>query len=470
MSEDLKTDICVIGGGPAGSTIACRLARLGYSVVVVEKRIFPRPHIGESLTPGVLPLFEVLGIRETIEEQHFLRTEATVLHWPPFRGRKPLGMGLGFQVDRGKFDAVLLEAAEDAGALTMQGARLTGIKRISDGNWNVEIFWHERQIALHCRFIVDASGRGRALGGTKKRCGTPTLALWAYWRINGKMSPHTRVEASEDEWFWGAPLPSGTLNATVFVDPERLSRGLHELGSVENLYRDLLGRSTLLSDCMKGTPVSRTMACDATCYYDEQPVTSDLIRVGEASFSIDPLSSQGVQAALGSSLHAAAVIHTILQRPHAQATAQQFYRERQQDAVTFHRMAASQLYAQVVQEFRTLFWQSRAGRHTVAAEVAPGNSGSLPEKARLRLSAETQISEIACLNDCFIVSKPGVTHPTLPRPVAFLDDVALAPLLNCFRVHPSRNQVINAWSHLGQDRATRILNWVWENGLITEAA
>src|SRR5215472_17353309 len=132
MGADLNTDICVIGGGPAGSAIANRLTSIGYSVVVVEKRTFPRAHIGESLAPGVLPLFDVLGVRERIEQQGFLRPESALVHWPPFHGFKSFGSVPGFQVDRSRFDDVLLQAAKDAGVQIMQGARLTGVERISD--------------------------------------------------------------------------------------------------------------------------------------------------------------------------------------------------------------------------------------------------------------------------------------------------------------------------------------------------
>lgn len=51
-----KADICIIGGGPAGSVLAARLAQFGLRVCLVERAEFPRRHLGESLSPGVLPL------------------------------------------------------------------------------------------------------------------------------------------------------------------------------------------------------------------------------------------------------------------------------------------------------------------------------------------------------------------------------------------------------------------------------
>src|ERR1700722_1391747 len=62
-----RCDVLVIGGGPGGSTIAALLAERGKNVVLVEKDRHPRFHIGESLLPLNLPLFEKLGVKEEIE-------------------------------------------------------------------------------------------------------------------------------------------------------------------------------------------------------------------------------------------------------------------------------------------------------------------------------------------------------------------------------------------------------------------
>ena len=141
MSLKLKLAACVIGGGPAGAATARRLAQLGHSVVVVEKQTFPRAHVGESISPGVLPLLDVLGIKERIEEQAFLRPERTLIFWPPHRGYKPLGPVPGFQVDRAKFDAVMLDSVRETGALVLDGAQLVSSEQNIAGSWDLTISW-----------------------------------------------------------------------------------------------------------------------------------------------------------------------------------------------------------------------------------------------------------------------------------------------------------------------------------------
>ncbi len=63
-----QCDILVIGGGPAGSTVSTLLSEKGWKVVLLEKDHHPRFHIGESLLPKSLPIFDLLGVRSQVEK------------------------------------------------------------------------------------------------------------------------------------------------------------------------------------------------------------------------------------------------------------------------------------------------------------------------------------------------------------------------------------------------------------------
>src|SRR5438445_8236316 len=102
----LVSDICIIGAGPAGSTLAARMAEFGHRVCLIERATFPRAHLGESLSPGVLPLLEVIGARDAVEAAGFFRVREVRMQWdqgPQWR-RDPRREGL--LVDRGRFDAL----------------------------------------------------------------------------------------------------------------------------------------------------------------------------------------------------------------------------------------------------------------------------------------------------------------------------------------------------------------------------
>src|SRR5262245_40185137 len=101
---DRETEVCVLGGGPAGATIAYCLAHLGHAVYLVERMPFPRAHIGESLAPSILPLLEGLSLRERIEQADFLRPRWAIVRWHDATDHLKSHTGEpGFQVDRSRF-------------------------------------------------------------------------------------------------------------------------------------------------------------------------------------------------------------------------------------------------------------------------------------------------------------------------------------------------------------------------------
>jgi len=103
--------IAVIGAGPAGCVFAARMAQLGYEVTLVERLAFPRRRLGESLSAGVLPLLETIGARGAVETAGFSRVHVVRTAWVEDEVERRDPDGRGLLVDRGQFDALLLERA-----------------------------------------------------------------------------------------------------------------------------------------------------------------------------------------------------------------------------------------------------------------------------------------------------------------------------------------------------------------------
>jgi len=463
------TDVCIIGGGPAGSVLGVRLAQFGLRVCLVERETFPRPHLGESLSPGVLPLLKSIGAGPAIEGARYPRVHRVQLRWGTDWGtgwgtarqwQDPGGQGL--LVDRGHFDTLLLDHARACGVWLLQPAGLEAWER-RDAGWQLAVRCEGRRIELEALVLADASGRAGALGRRRRRTGPKTLALHGYWKGDG-LPVHPRIETGANAWFWGVPLPSGVYNTLVFMDP----RDLRAMGgSLRDKFLAMLASSTLLPSGCSAELLGPIQASDATPYVDEDCMTGDSIKVGDAGMALDPLASSGVQRAIQSALLGSVVVNTLVHRPRSRDLAQRFYRENLAEASDRHRSWARGYYAQVAGIQATRFWRERGDPADLAAVSRPEPAPPVPPDTPLDLSSGVEIVELPCVLDRFIEARPAVRHPSLTSPVAFLGDVELAPLLRCVRGGMTSPELLRSWMpRVPPEKGLSIAHWLMARGLL----
>lgn len=449
--------ICVIGGGPAGAACALRLAQLGHEVVLVERAPRGRPHVGESLTPAVLPLLQALGVREAVERAGFLRPRGALVQWEgALRDLPGDEAEAGFQVDRGRFDALLLEAAQRAGVQVLQPATAWPP---SAGPQSVSVRLHDGRL-LQAEQVVLAHGRRGGFAGRAR-----TAALYAYWEGSAlARDPRTRVQSAPQAWYWGAPLPDGSFNAAVFVDAQRCAGLAPE--QRQACYRDLVLASPLLAPVLQSRARGPVQVCDATPRTDAQPVSGRVWKVGEAAFSIDPLSSQGVQAALRNALQAAACVHTAVRRPQDAALARAFHCDQVQRTSRRHAQLAAGFHAAAAQRFGTPFWQDRC-EAAIEAPVAP-----LPSlQQRVCLDAGARWQRVGCLGEAFVFEAEALCHPALDSPLAFIGGRPAADWLDAARQPVSVAELLGRWREAaGDEKAVALLASLWRQGVLAPAA
>src|ERR1700744_452404 len=114
--------VCIIGAGPAGSVFATRMAQLGHQVHLIERQRFPRAHLGESLSAGVMSLLHAANMHETIEAAGFPRVSGVWVKWAEEMQLREDAGETGLLVDRGAFDLRLAERAPHFGVQVHQPA------------------------------------------------------------------------------------------------------------------------------------------------------------------------------------------------------------------------------------------------------------------------------------------------------------------------------------------------------------
>ncbi|MDQ3678812.1 MAG: hypothetical protein M3401_18780, partial [Actinomycetota bacterium] len=308
------------------------------------------------------------------------------------------------------------------------------------------------------------------LGGRCSPTAPRTLALHAIWR--GGPPPdgaQTRIDVVEDGWLWGARLPDGSFRAMAFVDPQTLqAAGRDKLA----LYHRLLAQSRLFADLSTSAAVVGPLrACDATSYAAPTCIDECSVKVGEAAFAIDPLSSSGVQTAIQTGLAAAVAVHSILAPDGDQAAAIEYYTAHQLHSVDRHAATAASLYAEHRAHAHESFWQRRSAAPPPVPEPGPVTTPLADLLARrVRLHADAALRDTPCVVADHVEVRRALTHPVLDRPVAFLAGEELAPLLELLGASPSLAHVIGGWDRvLRRGQAIAIANWLHARGLLVEA-
>jgi flavin-dependent dehydrogenase len=412
---DRVFDIAVVGAGPAGACAAIKLARLGRRVLLLEQARFPRAHVGEALSPGVRTHLAALGLSELADSLGGLRFTKSALRWGSTAWESRLVHPAALTVDRGHLDDALIKAAQVAGVHVLQPARVARVER-EPGGWRLEVDQEGQGATVQCRFLVDAAGRRGVLPRRRRHAAPSLVALHADWPdVQGDPC----VTAGVDYWIWASPVPGRGRSVILFSDRAGLRRRKR---SLSDHYVEVIRAAGIVEPGSQPGPVA---IHDASAYCDEDMAGADFLKVGEAAFALDPLSSSGVQKAMASGIIAAIVANTVLLRPQDAGLALDFYRCEQTAAAGRHRAWTANVYAEQRAFANEPFWRERA-------QPVP----SVPEPVQLDrrrgdlvLSNLAAVEWVASVSDAFIEPQRGLTHPNLERPLVYVGGMAIADLL-----------------------------------------
>jgi flavin-dependent dehydrogenase len=329
VGQESSCEVLVIGGGPAGSTIAALLAQGGRDVLMLEKSKHPRFHIGESLLPMNMPMFEELGLLEEIKRIGIVKLGAEfVSPWHPapvmidFNDALDNTWPSAYQVRRDQFDEVMFKNAAAKGARVVEECKVTDIQFQPGAEALVDTMDKDGQTQrIRAKFVVDASGRDTFLSnhfGMKHRNKKHnSAAMFGHFsgvkRLEGEVEGNISLFWFDHGWFWFIPLPDGNTSIGATCWPYYMKTRKTD---VTQFFMDTIAMCPALMERMKEakleTPVTAT---GNFSYLSERSSGANYILLGDAFAFIDPIFSSGVFLAMASSFAGAKAVERCLSKP-----------------------------------------------------------------------------------------------------------------------------------------------------------
>lgn len=319
----------VIGGGPAGATAATLLARQGTDVVLLEKARHPRFHIGESLLPANVRLFEALGVRDRVAAiglpkwgVEFCSPQHSQRSFVEFADAWDKTMPMAWQVRRSELDRILFERAAECGARCLQGMQVQGLEFddagadvVARGDDGTERRWR-------ARCVIDASGRDAVLAqrfDLKRR--NPrhnSAALFGHFRgarrLEGKLEGNISIFWFEHGWFWFIPLADGSTSVGAVCWPHYLKS---RATSLQQFFADTIAMAPGLAERLHAAELidDKVYATGNYSYGAERASGGRWLLLGDAYAFVDPVFSSGVHLAMASAFAGVELAQVMLDGP-----------------------------------------------------------------------------------------------------------------------------------------------------------
>ena len=321
-------DVIVMGGGPAGSSVAGILAREGRQVILFEKEIFPRHHIGESLMTDTYWTFRRLGLLEKLRQSPFVRKYSVQFANPEGKESRPFYFfeavhhesAVTWQVTRAQFDHMLIDHAAEQGATVHQGVLVKQVLFEGDRAVGVEVQMQDgsRQ-KFYAKVIVDATGQMAMLSNKFRwRVRDPKLkkaVLYSYFKgahrerdLNGGATLVLRTEPGSGGWFWYIPLENDITSVGIVANPDYLLKGRGQ--DLAKIFEEEIEKC---EPCRRrvadGERVDKIYSILDYSYRSKHNAGNGFILIGDAYGFLDPIYSSGVLLALKMAELAADAIH-----------------------------------------------------------------------------------------------------------------------------------------------------------------
>ncbi|HVR40367.1 MAG TPA: FAD-dependent oxidoreductase [Thermoanaerobaculia bacterium] len=397
----MRTDVAVVGGGPAGAALAISVAGQGRGVVIIESSDYSAIRAGETLQPASRALIEKLGVWERFLDDAHVSSHGVASAW----GSDELQAndffvaprGNGWHLDRSRFDHMLASEAERRGATLLTNARVAGIERIADG-WRITT---RAGACIDCTIVIDATGRRASVArrlGIRRRAFDQLAGVFGVIANSDPVaSSFTIIEAVRDGWWYAAQIPRDRVAVAFMSDIDVIRReGMRDAATWMTRLRETRHVNKRAAGSL-AQPLSMQAAGSTIL---DRVTGEGWLAIGDAASAYDPLSSQGIHKALATAEVAAWAIAN-----------ENFdeYERTVRAAFDDYLAARATFYAGERRWPSSLFWARRQRRLVLDPRRTIGFDGNAPSDDRMAL-IEPQLSVAELRSLCAACSPPRPAH------------------------------------------------------------
>ncbi|MEU8973406.1 tryptophan 7-halogenase [Streptomyces monashensis] len=329
-------DLVVVGGGPAGATAATAVALRGHRVLLLERDTFPRYQIGESLLPATVHgLCRLLGVADEVARAGFTPKRGGTMRWgrdpQPWQfsfsmtPRLPEPTATAFQVERSRFDEILLRNAERVGVEVREGSPVRRVLSVGGRVRGVEYTDRDGTArTAQARYVIDASGNTSRIhsrvGGARVYSDFfRNLAVFGYYaggrRLPEPDSGNIFCAAFDAGWLWYIPLRDDLTSVGAVIAPEHLAAVQRDpRGAWQYMIKACPEVDRLLTDVPLATepPYDRIRVRKDYSYWKTSLWVPGMALAGDSACFVDPVLSSGVHLATYGALLAARAVNSAL--------------------------------------------------------------------------------------------------------------------------------------------------------------
>lgn len=319
MTDIFHTDVLIAGGGPSGASAALSLLlHTQLDVTLIDHSAFDMSSIGEHIDNSLFDLLSYLEIdREQFEADSFIEGYSNMAAWgnTHISSRNSIHnpTGKSYQLDRGKFDLLMISEVARRGGRIFPRTRCIKIEQLPDGHWKILLRHQERgDFILQAKFLIDASGRQGSIcrslnipaGKQDKLIGIGAFLQFEDHRI---LPQEVFLETVEQGWWYCATLPNQRMTVTLFTDADIAKQ--QQLQKPEN-WNKLLAATVHVKKRVKNAHAyDIPWVRNAFSQLTDSTTKTNFLAVGDAAVAFDPISSMGIGFAVSSACHAARAIN-----------------------------------------------------------------------------------------------------------------------------------------------------------------